>query len=421
MSHIKGIVFSIIFFIIGSMPYQAYGQRNEIYNERIRTVQTVVNGNWQAMPIMTLGGNNSLTISFDDLTHNYHRYIYKVEHCEADWSPSTSLFESAYLEGINGATLEDYVKESLNTTVLYNHYSITIPNRECSLKMSGNYRLTVYDDDIDEKVLSVCFMVVEPIMGVSLRVSTNTDIDVNRSHQQVDMTVAYSKDNRGKLIVSDPLSQIYTVVMQNGRWDNAVVNTRPNYIQSDRLVWTHNRDLIFDAGNEYLKFEMFDVHATTMGVDYTRFISDYYHCFLTPIGMRNNYVYDETPKGAYYIRNWDNYDSDYLCDYEWVHYKVMSPEVRNNVYLNGNWTNNTFSEEYRMHYNAKEGCYEAAILQKQGYYSYCLLMDDNGRGVPLPSQGNFYETRNDYAALVYYKAPSDRSWRLVGYSSVKIK
>ncbi|MBQ0063081.1 MAG: DUF5103 domain-containing protein [Prevotella sp.] len=401
----------------------AQAQRNEIYNERIRTVQVVVNNDWLAMPVMTLGGNDLLEIKFDDLTHDYHRYVYKVEHCEADWTISKEIFESAYLEGFNGATFEDVAMESLNTTVLYSHYNIRIPNGDCRLKMSGNYRLTVYDEDAGEAMFCACFMVVEPLMGVSLTVSSNTDIDVNRSHQQVDMTLVYNTTNsKQRINVTDPLSQIYTVVMQNGRRDNAVINVKPNYIQNDRLVWTHNKDLIFNGGNEYLKFEMFNPHVTSMGIDSTRFISNYYHTFLIPVEARRNYLYDETPHGAFYIRNWNNTDSEYLCDYHWVHYSIMSLEMPDDVYLEGVWTNNTFSDEYKMHYNHRKGCYEATILQKEGYYSYQALMSKDGvHGTPLPSHGNFFETQNEYQAMIYYRSPSDRTWRLVGYQSTIFK
>ncbi len=417
----KGRTFIFTLFLL-LLCLSSYAQRNEIYNERIRTLQVVVNGDWTKPPIMFLGGNNSLEISFDDLTHDYHRYIYKVEHCEADWTKSEAIFESAYLEGFNGATFEDVAQESLNTTVLYSHYCIRIPNGDCRIKMSGNYRLTVYDDENGESMFSACFMVVEPLTGVSLTVNSNTDIDVNRNHQQIDMTLAYSAGSNARISVSDPLSQIYTVIMQNGRWDNAVVNARPTYIQNDRLVWTHNKDLIFDGGNEYLKFEMFSPHVSSMGVDSTRFLANRYHTYLMPIEVRKNYLYDETPHGNFYIRNWDNSESEYLCDYHWVHYMIMSPEMPYDVYLEGVWTNNTLSYEYKMTYNKRKGCYEACLLQKEGYYSYQVLMSSDGtRGLSLPSHGNFFQTQNEYQALIYYKSPSDRTWRLVGYNSVLFK
>ena len=81
------------------------------------------------------------------------------------------------------------------------------------MKLSGNYQVTIYDeDDDDEPVLRVCFMMVEPLMGVAMGVTTNTDIDINNAHQQVEMQLSY-----GKLLVTDQQRQLKIVVMQNER------------------------------------------------------------------------------------------------------------------------------------------------------------------------------------------------------------
>lgn len=407
-------IFLSVIFMLSSLPLLA--QYNEIYSQQIHSLQVVANDDWLSPPIMTLGGNNRINIDFDDFTHTYHRYIYKVEHCEADWSTSDQIFESDYLEGFNGNPIDDYAK-SLNTTVLYTHYSLTLPNSNCSLKMSGNYRVTVYDNDNnDEKVLAACFMVVQPLMGVSMDITTNTDIDVNESNQQVGFSVSY-----GNINVTDPAGQICTVVMQNGRWDNCMVNVKPNYITNDKLVWTHNRNLIFPAGNEYHKFEMLDVHHPTLGIDRIDFVGDYFHCVLFGTEPRKNYVYDVDADGSFYIRNSDEEESNTQCDYLWVHYTLKSDPVNGRVYVNGAWTNDRFLPQYEMTYNTIKKCYEATILQKQGYYSYQYLMVQNDGSISfLPSEGSFFQTENKYQALIYYKGSGERTYRLVGYTQTKI-
>ena len=89
----------------------APAQRHEILDERLHTLQVVVNNDPLLPPIMNLGGRNHVEISFDEFSHEYHRYIYKVEHCNADWTPSDEIFESDYLNGFNGETIEDYEKK----------------------------------------------------------------------------------------------------------------------------------------------------------------------------------------------------------------------------------------------------------------------------------------------------------------------
>ena len=92
---------------------EANAQRNEIFNERIQSLQVVANADWQSMPVMELG-KGSVTIDFDDMSHEYQRYAYRLEHCEADWTTSEEIFESDYCEGFaQGNTIEDYTKSSL--------------------------------------------------------------------------------------------------------------------------------------------------------------------------------------------------------------------------------------------------------------------------------------------------------------------
>ena len=395
-------------------------QRHEILDRQLHTLQVVVNDDPLLPPIMNLGGGNHLEIGFDEFSHEYHRYIYKVEHCNADWSPSTEIFESDYMNGFNGEPIEDYEK-SFNTTVLYTHYSLRIPNENISLKLSGNYKLTVYNDEGDEPVpvLTACFSLVEPGVGIGATVSTNTDIDFNKSHQQVDFSVNY-----GLVKVIDPHRELKTVVMQNRRWDNCVVNSKPNIQAANKIEFTHNRQLIFPAGNEYHKFEILDVHIPTLNVDRMEWFDPYYHATLYPNQTARNYLYDEDQNGAFIIRNSDDEYVATTCDYVFTHFTLKSPQLPGGeVYLTGEWTYNRFIPEYRMTYNRETQAYEATALLKQGYYNYNYLFVPDGetQGNSGRTDGNFYETENEYIILVYHRPNGGRYDKLVGYRRMNFK
>jgi hypothetical protein len=148
------------FFFLLALPVVAEA-KHVIHHPDVKTLQVVVNDEWMQMPVMNLRSSDVLNIGFDELSHNFHRYICRLEHCEADWTPSDGLFESDWLEGFNDLPIEDY-ENSLNTSVLYTHYDFSIPNKQCRLKMSGNYRLYIIDEEEDEKVATVEFRVVDP-------------------------------------------------------------------------------------------------------------------------------------------------------------------------------------------------------------------------------------------------------------------
>ena len=302
----------------------------------------------------------------------------------------------------------------MNTVQLYNHYHLEIPNNYCSLKMSGNYRLTVIDENNgEEPVLVACFMIVEPLMGVSLSYTTNTDLDINSRHQQVEMEVSY-----GPLKVIMPTDQIKTVVMQNGRWDNARINVSPQFTMADGLRWQHCRDYIFTAGNEYRKFEILDLSHPTMGIDHISWDGSAYHVYPFVAEPRWNYVYDEDADGAFIIRNSDNIEIETTCDYSLVHFQLKCPKyAQGEVYVNGEFTNDQFLPQYRMEYDYARQLYEAVIPLKQGYYNYqFLLMDASGNLLTVPCEGDYYQTQNTYQALVYYRGTGERTDRLVGYA-----
>lgn len=424
--------FSLLFTLASSLslfPLSTLAQRNEVFSPTIASLQVMPGNDWQTLlPLVELGGDKRINISFDELSHTYHRFCYKVEHCEADWTTSTELFESDFIDGFaSGNTIDDN-GQSVGTNQLYTHYSLQIPNEKCRLKMGGNYRVTVYDEDEgDRPVLTACFMVLESRMSVGVEVSGNTDVDVNKSHQQVGMSLNY-----GGMTVTDPPAQIKTVVMQNGRWDNAVVNPRAQYIKSNGLEWSHCRDLIFPAGNEYRKFETLDPTHTTMGLERVGWDGKQYQAWTWTDEPRPNYVYDEDANGAFLIRNSDNINNDTESDYVVVHFRLKTDGNSNSkiqysklsekpeIYLNGKWTNDRFDPQYKMQWNEMEKQYEAAIALKQGYYSYQYLQKQpDGTFRPLPSEGNFYQTENTYQALVYFRGQGERTDRLVAAYSGK--
>lgn len=411
-------VFQYIILILCFISNRAPAQKNEIYNDNIKTLKVVAGENWLAMPVIKLQGDMPVHISFDDLTHEYNRYTYKVEHCDANWNVSQGLFPSDYIEGFNNnITIED-ITESFNTNTLYTHYKFEIPNEKCRIKMSGNYKVTIYDDNNYDRTIATCyFMVVEPIMGVSLAITSNTDREINGRMQQVDMSVNY-----GTINVTDPTNQLKTYVLQNGRWNTMVKNPKPQYLSNTGLKWLHNPSLIFWAGNEYRKFEMIDVNHATMGIEKILWDGKMYQAYIWQDDIRSNYVYDEDANGAFYIRNSHNIDNDRISDYLNVHFTLKCPRANGDVYINGTWTNDQLTPQYKMEYNEAEQCYTTSLLLKQGYYSYQYILQlPNGTVTYMPSEGSYYQTENTYQAFVYYRGYGERTDRLVGYQEVKFK
>ena len=189
------------------------------------------------------------------------------------------------------------------------------------------------------------------------------------------------------------------------------------------MEWRHNKELIFNAGNEYRKFEVLDVTHPTMGIDRITWDGHNYNAYPFIDEPRKNYLYDEDANGAFYIRNSDNIENDYISEYVNVHYRLKSPKISHGrIIIRGNWTTDDDLENYIMTYNDTDGMYHATVMQKQGYYSYqYALLDDKGTISVSPTEGNFHQTENRYQAYVYYKETGGRTWRLVGYRQLEFR
>ncbi len=399
--------------LLTALPVVA--QQQEILVDDLAALTVLADDDWQAMPIIPLQGK-TVTIAFDELSHDYHRYRYTIEHCEADWSVSTDLFPSDFLEGFyDDNIITDYAL-SEGTYQLYTHYELTLPNAHCRPTMSGNYRVTIIDDDTDEPVARASFLICDNDATVTLGYTTNTDIDINLAHQQITMEVDYSR-----LRVTNPDQQLTVVVVQNQRYDNAVIDPKVTYKSNHSLRWDHCHELIFAAGNEYHKFETLDPTHSTMGLSAVGWDKEnrQWHAYVNTDEPRRNYIYDVDANGAFLIRNSDNYDCSTTCDYILTHFTLAIPRVSGTIYLSGRWTYGLLTPDYELTWNYMTNAYEAVVPLKQGYYSYTyLLLTDDGTVVTLPTEGNFFQTENEYTALVYYRSPADRATRLVAHNTI---
>ena len=402
------------FFILHSSLFTLHSQTQQIFDKNVRTLTLTVNDDPTLPPYMPFEGRQHIVIEWDEMSHDYKRYIYHIDHCDWDWQPTDGIFESDFLEGLNDQLIEDFEK-SFNTTQIYTHYRLSIPNKQLKLRMSGNYRVRIYDEDADRDedppVLEARFCLYEKTASVSTQLSSNTDIDFNSRHQQMTLAVGY-----GTLSVVDPMRELKVIVMQNRRWDCRIEGLVPNVRRVNGIEFTHNRQLIFPGGSEYSRFEILDVHRTATGVDRIDWFEPYYHATLFAQQPANTYSYYEDQNGVYVLRSADDYDDATTAEYVVVHFFLKSPRLQGgDVYVSGQWTGQTFNPDCRMEYDDIHQEYHAAVLLKQGYYSYEFIQQD---GLTMRTMGSFFETENEYQVLVYYREQGARYDRLAAYSIV---
>lgn len=403
--------------LCGVASAQTY--RTQVLSPEIHTIQINANGNWQSYPVIDLNSSDYIQLNFDKVSENYSRRLkYKLVHCNADWSAS-SLSEIEYIDGFNDNLIEDYAL-SARTSVDYMNFILPIPNNDLQLKVSGNYAILVYDEDAPDKILlTACFSVLESKINIGASVSANTDIDISRENQQVSFSLNY-----GNLKMFDPQSELKTYVRQNNRLDNQKLIVKPTFIQNNKLIFEHNRDLIFEAGNEYRRFESVSYRYNGLNVERTVFNDPYYHTYIYPSKSRANnvYSYDQDQAGRFYIRNSEveaeYYDTE--SDYFFTTFTLqMDSPLTDDVYVNGYFTNNSFSNTYKMIYDEASKIYTLTLLLKQGAYNYQYLTKKGNLYSTRNIEGNYSETENEYSIMVYHRPPGQRYDSLVGFNIIR--
>lgn len=392
-------------------PYRTASLDNRVHSLKVES------GNgFMFPPVIRLSTDDVINISFDLFEEDYQDLSYSIIHCNANWQPSM-LSSIEYIDGFDIQEVYDYAL-SFNTFQEYVNYRITLPNDEIQFKVSGNYAVVVYPQNQRERpILYACFMVSEEAVKVNCSANSRTDKGYSDNYQQVSFRI-----NRNDYDIVNPAGDLKIYVMQNNRLDNMVFVSTPQYFNNKEIVYEHNSKLIFDAGNEYRRFEMVSTQYRGMGVEKLTHYDPYYHAILERDYPRKDktYSYDETQHGRYVIRETDfEEDSDTQADYFIVHFSLDVSEMllpEGDIYIDGELSEYRFSDNNKMLRNPQNGLYEKFIRLKQGAYNYQYLFVPKGESIGKASviEGNKYETQNEYRVNVYHRVPGERYDRLIG-------
>lgn len=392
----------------------SFSQEKEIappYN--IKTVTFVQNGQ-NTVPVFSLG--DLFELQFDDLFGNEANYFYTITHCNYDWKPS-QLAKAEYLNGFDDQRIQNYTN-SLNALQLYSHYKLTIPNKFTQLRVSGNYVLKILDDD-KKVVFTRKFIVYENLVSVPLQVKRARDVSVLNLKQNLEFSI-----KSASILFQSPLQNIKVLLLQNGRFDNAIKTIKPMFTIGNDLIYKYDKETQFWAGNEYMFFENKDIRAANNNI--ARVDSNQggvYNSYLYTNEARGNKPYTYFPdfNGNFIINDIGAERNEIEADYAWVFFTLSAPNYfgKKSIYVNGMFNNYATTDENKMDYNEKKGVYEKAIMIKQGFTNYQYLISDGNGNLDQENavDGNFAVTENNYLVLVYYKENNQRYDRVIGRGS----
>jgi hypothetical protein len=394
----------------------AFGQvQQEIappYN--IKTVSLLRNSE-NVYPYIRLG--EGFTLVFDDLFGNEANYYYAIQHCNYDWTPSSQLTINDYLQGFDTQRIQLY-ENSFNTLQIYSRYTLSFPNKFTSIKLSGNYIIKILNED-REVVFSRRIIVYEDQVAVPVQVKRARGMDAINEKHNLDFSIKTQA-----FVFQSPLQNVKVALFQNGRFDNAIYNVKPQYTIANDLIYKYDKETQFWAGNEYQYFENKDIRNAVNNVLRIS-AGEIYSTILYVNAARGNKPYTFYPdiNGNFVTRNINNGITNMFLesDYTWVFFSLDAPAYfgKDNIYVNGMFNNYAKTDEYRLEYNEKTKMYEKAIMMKQGFNNYMYVLADKSEKVNGKDaiDGNFYQTENDYNIFVYYRENNERYDRVIGRGS----
>jgi Domain of unknown function (DUF5103) len=402
-------LFQTLFFLAVTFA-SAQVEKEVVAPYNIKTFSFVQN-NQNTVPIFQLG--DSFQLQFDDLFGNDASYFYEIIHCDYNWNPS-DLQKREYLQGFDNQRIQES-SSSFNTLQIYTHYKLSFPNATTQLKISGNYILKILNED-KEVVFSRKFILYEDVVSVPIQVKRARTLSNLDSKQNVEFTIKSNVIN-----FQNPLKNIKTVLLQNGKFQTAITNIPPQYTIGNDLVYKYDTQTQFWAGNEFLYFDNKEIRVASNNISRIDSQKEIYNSYLFTNEARanSNYYNWQDVNGNFVVRKLFAENSDIEADYSWIYFSLSAPTFRSadgSIYVTGMFNNYALTPENKMEYNSEKGIYEKAILIKQGFTNYeYLAVNPNGTiDQENAIDGNFYQTENEYTVLVYYRENTDRYDHVIG-------
>lgn len=435
--------------------------RNEVYDDHIKTVTFEVNNLPTNFPTITLNSGQYINLKFDDLLNEERSFYYRIIHCDKNWQPST-ISEIEAFDGFNDERLRNY-SYSINTKVPYIHYWQQFPNKDLRFKISGNYLLVIYEDDIDYPVITRRFVVKENRVGIDIKSVYPADVENIRYKQELNVHINYENFK-----MRNPMDEITLMVMQNENW-NTTITSKPSFFTLNNLRFNKLNTFAWWGLTEYRDFDTRSLMRLGRGVKFIERNPDGTDVILMTDQSRRNKVHianfdfngrfiienferlSQTTTGEVLDRFINNTNADKNLRQSFRD-SIITGIIRENNLLDGDYTaeernirsdyikvtfvlddminlqgdaiyvlgamNNWLpSEEFRMKYDTKRDLYTTEVMLKQGYYNYIYGVANKNNEINYPvMEGSWNETENDYQALVYYRGLGDLYDRVIGFT-----
>ncbi|WP_334055796.1 type IX secretion system plug protein [Polaribacter sp. P097] len=378
------------------------------YNQEIKSIQLRALGNDVYTSIVPLG--TTLELSFDDLEADGKDYQYRIEHMTHDWQKSR-LLSSQFIDGFDENTIIN-VTNSFNTLQSYSHYEVRIPNANTAITKSGNYLLSVLDDD-DDVVFTRKFVLYESAATIGIQVSRSRNAKTLNTQQTLEFSVNYPN-----LRINNPQQEINVAILKNENWNEKITDLQPTFFKPNQLKYTYSNKTNFWGGNEYLNFDSKFLRNKSINIVRIE-KGDVFQHYVYPFTYDPYLTYRYNPdiNGQFVFRTLEGNDARTEADYARMHFTINADEpfADKQVHVYGAFNNFEIEDETQLEYDFNNSMYTGSVLLKQGFYNYTFAtVDESGNVNTNEINGTFFQTENEYTVIVYFKPFGSLYDRVIG-------
>jgi len=386
---IEKIVSIIIFFFIVN---PVFTQLNNV-----KSIKVESNGNLNSNIVFYK--NDIINISFDILGGKKSDYYYQVTHCDYQWNPS-KISKLEYIDGFDDIRITNYVF-SKNTFQSFTNFSFQIPNENLKIKIDGNYVIKIFDENYNE---------IYERKIIILNNLTNGLVNITRSKEILDSSYSqniqalFSNTNN---IIFNNNSDYKLAVIKNNNLNSSKYFSSPRLQTGSKIIYDNIK---FKGGSEYLYFDSKNILSTSNEIKQVNFKNIY-----------NTILYDDYEEPIYtlqpdingtYIINANCSEKKTCADYTNVKFNLRTNKnYASDIYIIGEFNGHEISEQYKMK-KYDGNYYSANLILKQGIYNYKYVFKTNNGFEDL---SNFWQTENNYKAILYEKKITDRYYKIIGY------
>ena len=379
----------ILFFFISNLLFP---QLNNIKSIKVKS-EVDLNSN------LIFDKNDVINISFDILGKKKDDYYYTIIHCDYKWNPS-SISKFEYVEGFDDIRISNYFF-SQNTFQSYTNFNFQIPNQSLKIRLDGNYIIRVFDQNYNQ-IFERRIIIKNKIYNGIINITRSKEITDSPYSQNLQV-VFTNLDN----IIFNSTSDYKLMIVKNNNLKSNKIFSQPRLQTGSKLIYDNIK---FDGGSEYLYFDSKNILLASNEIKQVDFKKIYNTTLYTDF---QDSIYTLQPDlNGTYILNANCLEKNICADYSNVIFSLKTNKnYKTDIFIIGEFNNNEISEQYRMKKETKN-YYTKDLVLKQGLYNYkYVIKTENG----FKDLTNFWQTENNYKAILYEKKITDRYYKIIGF------